>query len=569
MPVDLSDIGDAIDCYDGPLFTRKPMPARNGNGKAHATVEDGTPVDVDGELAAMTHGTVNETYKRVMPAMLLQGTKLDDAVAKWVDAVMGASEREKLGWSREHELKATPPRVGTTLKFLQDQHDWGDTGEVPDWLSGDLEAKWVEIAKKGLRPRVARNANNKGWHVREYPRTGPQRVVPEIDWDALMSGKPGNGSAKGTDEKAKGGEKADGGSADKKKDQRKYRFKLTPFWEMKLGVEQPYLVEELIPMKGIVVAWGPPKCFKSFIMLDMMLHVAKGWEYRDRAVQQGTIAYLAFEGGHGFRKRCEALRIHYGTPPEDRPPLHILAGNVNLVTDHKELIKEINAQMKDFGATKPVAVVLDTLNKSLRGSESKDADMAAYIAAAEAVRDAFDCVVIIVHHCGYDETRMRGHSSLPAALDTSLAIVRNENVATMLVEYMRDGPEDIELSYRSKVIEVGQQANGKAITTLVMEWGDEDGTDACKKPERPLTEEQRLALRMLNECLAKEGEVLPPGLDVAGIRGVKVKAWAEAMAASQVLEDRPRNAWSRLKTALQARGEIKIHDPWVWVPFAS
>jgi hypothetical protein len=561
---DPQDIRDLIDYYGGkPLFHRKPKPAKNGNGKAHVPVEDGTPVDVEGELAAMTHGNVNEAYKRVMPAMLMQGTKLDDAVAKWVDAAMLVSEREKLGWSREHELKATPPRVGTTIGFLQKEHDWGDTGEIPQWLPESLEAKWVEIAKKGMRPRVARNPDNRGWHVREYPRTGPKRTVPEIDWDALMNGKSGNGSAEGTDEKP------DGESADKKKDQRKYRFKLTPFWEMKLGVEQPYLVEELIPMKGIVVAWGPPKCFKSFIMLDMMLHVAKGWEYRDRAVQQGTIAYLAFEGGHGFRKRCEALRIHYGTPPEDRPPLHILAGNVNLVTDHKELIKEIAAQMKDFGATKPVAVVLDTLNKSLRGSESKDADMAAYISAAEAVRDAFDCVVIIVHHCGYDETRMRGHSSLPAALDTSLAIVRNENVATMLVEYMRDGPEDIELSYKSKVVEVGQQPNGKAITTLVMEWGDETDIDAHKKPEPPLKEEYRLALRMLNECLAKEGEVLPAGMDVAGIRGVKVKTWTAVVAASQVLEGRPRNAWGRLKTALQARGEIKIQDPWVWVPFAS
>ena len=68
--------------------------------------------------------------------------------------------------------------------------------------------------------------------------------------------------------------------------------------------------------------------------------------------------------------------------------------------------------------------MLDTLNKSLFGSESKDVDMGAYVRAAEAVRDAFGCVVIIIHHCGYDDTHPRGHSSLPGAVDAQLMVVR-------------------------------------------------------------------------------------------------------------------------------------------------
>ena len=78
-----------------------------------------------------------------------------------------------------------------------------------------------------------------------------------------------------------------------------------------------------------------------------------------------------------------------------------------------------------------MAVVLDTLNKSLVGSESKDLDMAAYIRAAEAVRDAFDCVVIIVHHCGWDESRMRGHSSLRGAVDAEMSVTREGDVVIL------------------------------------------------------------------------------------------------------------------------------------------
>jgi hypothetical protein len=71
-----------------------------------------------------------------------------------------------------------------------------------------------------------------------------------------------------------------------------------------------------------------------------------------------------------------------------------MSGMANLISDHKLLTKEVGAQLE---GTMPPVVVLDTLNKSLQGSESKDTDMANYIRAAEAIREAFQCVVIIVH----------------------------------------------------------------------------------------------------------------------------------------------------------------------------
>ena len=186
---------------------------------------------------------------------------------------------------------------------------------------------------------------------------------------------------------------------------RAYRFKLVAFNNMKPGLEQLYLVDELIPIAGLVDIWGKPKCFKSFWTLDLMFYVAMGWEYRDRSVQQGAVVYCAFEGAHGYKKRIEAIRRHYELDEEHHVPLYVMPGQANLIADHKRLIADITGQLGD---TEPICVVLDTLNKSLMGSESKDTDMSAYVRAAEAIRDAFKCVVIIVHHCGLDDTRPRG-----------------------------------------------------------------------------------------------------------------------------------------------------------------
>src|SRR5262249_9392477 len=60
-------------------------------------------------------------------------------------------------------------------------------------------------------------------------------------------------------------------------------------------------------------------------------------------------------------------------------------------------------------------------NRSLAGSESSDEDMTAYLNAADAISEAFGCVIIIVHHCGVDGTRPRGHTSVTGTADVQLA----------------------------------------------------------------------------------------------------------------------------------------------------
>ena len=49
-----------------------------------------------------------------------------------------------------------------------------------------------------------------------------------------------------------------------------------------------------------------------------------------------------------------------------------------------------------------MAIATDTLNRPLQGSESKDEDMGKYLDVAEAIGEAFGCVVIIIHHTGVD-----------------------------------------------------------------------------------------------------------------------------------------------------------------------
>jgi hypothetical protein len=266
---------------------------------------------------------------------------------------------------------------------------------------------------------------------------------------------------------------------------KKYRFKVIDFEDMRPDEVSNYLVDELLPEKGLVMVWGKPKCLKSFFVLDVCFHIARGMTYHDRVVKQGGVVYCAFEGGYGYKKRVAALRILHDIDgePKGATPLKIVPSSApNLVKDHTQLVVEVREQIGDMV---PRVVVLDTLNKSLPGSESKDVDMSAYIKAAESIRDAFDCLVIIVHHCGWDDSRPRGHSSLPGAVDAQLHVERTNNLVAIEVELMRDGPEGGRVTLEAQEVVVGQDAkSGKPLTSLVLAATDKP-VEAKSKGGRP------------------------------------------------------------------------------------
>jgi len=248
----------------------------------------------------------------------------------------------------------------------------------------------------------------------------------------------------------------------------KPRFELVPFNELRPGTEPDYLVAGLIPRVGIVVIWGPPKCGKSFWTFDLTTHVALGWPYRGRRVEAGTVVYCAFEGAAGFKKRAEAFRRHHELEAE--PAFYLLAARADLAKDHAALIADIRAQLGD---TCPTAIVLDTLNRSLNGSESKDEDMAKYIRGADAIREAFDCAVLIVHHCGVNDTRPRGHTSLTGAVDAQLAVARDSaNNIVVSVEWLKDGAEGEQVVSRLEPVRVGADEAGHPLTSCVVIEGE-------------------------------------------------------------------------------------------------
>ena len=345
-------------------------------------------------------------------------------------------------------------------------------------------------------------------------------------------------------------------------DEDEQRIRLVVFDDIKFGTERRYLVKGLIPRTGLTVVWGPPKSGKSFKVLDLVMHVALNRLYRDRRVHPGTVIYCAFEGQIGIEARCAAFRKKFLQDHHDPVPFYLEPVTLDLVKDAPELIRVIR---RTLGNEKPVVIVLDTLNRSLRGSESSDEDMSAYIRAADSLREAFDCAVIIVHHCGIDGTRPRGHTSLTGAADAQLSVSRDAaGSIVMTVEYMKDGAPGDTIVSRLENVEVGTDDDGDAITSCVVV-----PSETSDKAAVQVKGAAKIALEALCEALAEGGEVVPSSHIPPKTRTIPVVRWQQYFEAKKVSDttrpDSKRRAFVRASERLQ---ELKIIGVWndhVWV----
>jgi len=229
-----------------------------------------------------------------------------------------------------------------------------------------------------------------------------------------------------------------------------------PFDAISLGTNRRYLVKGVIPYPGLTVIWGPPKSGKSFWTLDLAMHIALGREYRGKRVQQGPVVYCCFEGQSGISARLEAYRQRFLPEDAGSVPFYLQPAPMDLIKEHPDLIAAIRGL-----ESSPVAVVLDTLNRSLNGSENSDEDMGDYIKATDAIREAFDCSILVVHHCGINDSRPRGHTSLTGAADARLAVTRDAAKNIFVdVEFMKDGESGEPIVGALESVEVGVDEDG-------------------------------------------------------------------------------------------------------------
>lgn len=307
-----------------------------------------------------------------------------------------------------------------------------------------------------------------------------------------------------------------------------------------------YRIKGLLPSVGIAVVYGASGSGKSFLVIAIAASIAEGTEFFGHRTRPAPVLIVALEGEAGIPNRVRGWETHQGRRfPSDtrftRQPFALTNPN----------------DVGDLAAICPQGCVIfiDTLNRAAPGmDENSSKDMGAAIEGAKTLQRLTGGLVILVAHTGKDATRgLRGHSSLFAALDAALLVTREGQSRRWKVDKSKDGADGAEHGFQLKVINLGSDGDGDAITSCAIE---PEVLATSSFAARPLTQNQRTALAAYHDAARIDGK-----LDTDGsFAGLHIDDWRRAFYRNCTADndEAKRKAFFRARADLVDRHQLRV-----------
>ncbi len=331
-----------------------------------------------------------------------------------------------------------------------------------------------------------------------------------------------------------------------------------------------WMVKGLLVDGGFSAVYGGPGASKSFLVLDLALHIAHGLDWFGRRVRQGPVLYVSGEGASGMLLRMKAWRREKGDG--SRAPFALVPSSVNLFDDDtgaEMLIDDVKAHAAALEVPLRL-VVLDTLSRMIgSGDEDKARDINVVVQRAEKIQRETGAHVLIVHHSGKDRDRgMRGSNALLGAADAVIEVSRHEEsgICEGKIVKVKDGSADAPFKYTLRQSVLGVDEEGEDITSAVVE--PTDASPGATRGRPNLTNAEKIALEALDEALLEQGVAQPIASVPTGGRAVKVEAWRACAYRKRISEadnqEARKKAFQNVRMGLQAKKVIGIEGDWAW-----
>ncbi len=233
---------------------------------------------------------------------------------------------------------------------------------------------------------------------------------------------------------------------------------------------------------------------KTFMLLDLAAAVSSGVAWHGRYVQQGSVAYLSYEGD-ALGVRLQAIRDvtghrldHvYGTRAQD--PLSPRIDRDGEVPSLGELaataaLQALSVTLRATGRPPVSLLMIDTVRASLTGSEDSSEHVSAYLRVVRRMLTSVPgAAAILAHHAGWQDgdtqrKRERGSSAWRGNCDATFYLEvgasrseSGETELTLRTLKVRDDERPAPLRLVRRVVEVPGQMNrrGDPITSCVIE----------------------------------------------------------------------------------------------------
>jgi len=203
--------------------------------------------------------------------------------------------------------------------------------------------------------------------------------------------------------------------------------------------EQVWLIEGLWGARAVGIIGGQPKCYKTFLALDLAVAVASGTPCLRRfpTPRAGRVLLFAAEDAlHIVRARLEGI-AHAAAAEFQSLDIHVITAPV-LRLDRQQHQQALQATVAEL---KPTLLVLDPLVRLHAIDENVAAEVAPLLAYLRRLQRLHQTAVALVHHArkGAAHERggqaLRGSSELHAWGDSNLYLRRQGQQLLLSIEH--------------------------------------------------------------------------------------------------------------------------------------
>jgi AAA domain len=287
--------------------------------------------------------------------------------------------------------------------------------------------------------------------------------------------------------------------------------------------------------------FGRPAAGKSSLVGDLACHVATpGMNWFGKPVRHGLAIYVAAERASVVRRRVAAFRKHHKI--EDAA-LAVLGGSPDLCHHQLhalDIVEQAKRLCDQFGL--PVElVIIETVSRVLAGgNENAPGDMGNLVGNVEFIREKTEAHILLVHHTPLGTERMRGHTSLLGACDTTVNVqAESGDIRTATVDKANDADEGQAIAFCMKSVELRRDPDGLVTAAPVV---IQTARPTAEQKRKPLSDNENAMLVILRE---------------AGPRGLSQMDWYNAAREAGIGVARPATL-TNVRDKLMKKG--LVHD---------
>ena len=343
----------------------------------------------------------------------------------------------------------------------------------------------------------------------------------------------------------------------------KSKFTLLSVHELNQIPAIEWLIKGILPNKGLAAVFGPSGSGKTFLALDMIMSIAAKPEWFGLKVNNVPVVYAGLEGAGGIRNRVNAWKAHHQV--SELSNFKLILGDFDLMS--RSQVEGLAAAVIAEGMGDGI-IVIDTLNQaSPTADENASKDMGVIIQHLKLLQELTGGLVIIVHHTGKNtHAGLRGHSSLKAALDTSIEVEGEGGRRTWTLNKSKDGVAGKFYAFNLSVEQLGLDADGDPVTSCVVEY---NSSVVVQRPG-PTGSAQKAAYQRIKANLENSADLNKCSSGI-GVKRISVEAAIADLAStlsttsSNKRSNRARSIVTSLITGGHLKTELAGDEGWVWL----